>query len=228
MYDDQDDISILKLEIDDFLKDKVSDREQQLRSATIDSLVSRELKEEQALTGYDKLRKKVNDLALSVGVASGVSGLVGYLHDESVAEYAVKGGLVAVTSAAIMYGIGKTIMHFYPSQRNKSDKEKRIKKVREYDEVLNTRKNFHTASLGHKAAIIGIFSGAIALVGGVLVAAPYAALAAWYGIGAGTGLAAASSEVAVKTGTEFYSRKQKLEQYDLERARLVGAELFKK
>ncbi len=222
---DFDDIFIL--EVPNPFEEPAFERERQLRFLTIDALVSRELKEERALTGFAKARAKVNDLTLYVGVASGVSGLVGYLHDQSVPEYALKGGLVAATFSAVVYGLGKVIKYFKHSPE-KTNEEKRDEKIKEYEQALTTRKNYDENSFKQKAVMVAIMGGAIAIVGGVIVAAPYATLAAWYGIGAGTGLASATSELAVKTGKELYSRKQKLEQYDLERARIVGAELFKK
>ncbi len=225
MYDDQDDIYILELARDDFLKDKVSDRERQLRSATIDSLVSRELKEEKALTGYGKVRAKVNDFALSVGVASGVSGLVGYLHNESVAEYALKGGLVALTSTVVLYGVAKIIQHFRPSPE-KTNEEKREEKINEYDGLLSAREKYQKSN--HKVAIVGAAAGVFTIISGVVIAAPYTVLAALSGIGAGTGLAAGTSNMGVVAARTLFLTKQKLNRYDLERARLVGAELFKK
>ncbi|MBI2102431.1 hypothetical protein HYT55_01210 [Candidatus Woesearchaeota archaeon] len=224
MYD-QDDIYILELAIDDPLKDNRSARQQQLRSATIDSLVSRELKEERELTGYGKVRAKVNDLALSVGVASGVSGLVGYLHDQNVSEYAVKGGFVAVTSAALLYGLGKAIKYFKPSPV-KTDGEKRAEKVKEYAGLLSSREIYQKSN--HKVAIVGAFTGLFAIVSGVLFAVPYTVLAALSGIGAGTGLAAGTATMGVAAARILHSRKRKLDQYDIERARIVGEELFKK
>lgn len=225
MTDDHDDIYILELTVDDLLKDKVSDREQRLRSQTIDTLVSRELKKEKELTGYGRIISKVNDLALSVAVASGVSGLVGYLHDHSAVEYGVKGGLVALTSGAVMYGIGKVIKQFKNSPE-KSDQEKRAEKVKEYEGLLSSQETYRKSH--HKVAIVGAAAGLFTIVSGILIAAPYTILAALSGIGAGTGLAAGTANMGVTGGRMLYSIKQKLDQYDLERARLVGAELFHK
>jgi len=229
MNDDQDDIYILELAVDDFVKDqilknKISEREQSLRSQTIDTLVSRELRNEKELTGFARVKNKLNDYAINAAVAASTTGLIGYLHDESVAEYAVKGGLVALTSAAVLYGIGKVLKYFKHSPE-KTDEEKRKEKVKEYERLLSSQETYRKSK--HKAALVGAAVGLITIIGGVLVAAPYTILASLYGIGAGTGLAAGTANMGVNGGRELYSRKQKLEQYDLERARIVGAELFK-
>ncbi len=229
MDDDQDDIYILELAVDDFVKDqilknKISGRERSLRSQTIDTLVSRELNAGKELTGFAKIRTQINDYAINAAVAASTTGVIGYLHDESVVEYAVKGGLVAVTSTAVLYGLGKVLKYFKPSPE-KTDEEKREEKVKEYEQLLSSQETYRKSK--HKAALVGAAVSLITIIGSVLVAAPYTILASLYGIGAGTGLAAGTANMGVTGGRELYSRKQKLEQYDLERARIVGAELFK-
>ncbi len=225
MTNNKDDIYILELAGDDFVKNRVPSREQNLRSQTIDALVSRELKKEKELTGFAKLRQKAQDYTIHVGIASGVSGLVGYLQDESVAEYAVKGGLVAVTYATVLYGVGKLIKYL-KSSPIKTDEDKRKEKVKEYENLLSARDTYQKSN--HKVALVGTAAGLFTIVSGVLVAAPYTVLGALCGIGAGTGLAAGTTVSGV-TGTRVsHLMKRKLEQYDLERARIVGSEMFKK
>ncbi len=223
-YDD-DDFYVLELDADAYKKDQASEKETRLRSQTIDTLVSRELEKEKELTGFAKLRQKAYNYTLPVAVASGVSGLVGYLQDESVAEYALKGGLVAVTYAAVWYGVGKIINLFKPSPV-KSDEEKRAEIVKTYKGLLSAKDTYQKSN--HKVALVGAAAGLFTIVSGVLVVAPYTILAALSGIGAGTGLAAGTTVSGVTATRVSHLMKRKLEQYDLERARSVGSEMFKR
>ncbi len=226
-YDDDDDFYVLELDADAYKKDKASEKENRLRSQTIDTLVSRELKAEQELTGFAKIKSKVNNYAINATVAASTTGLIGYLHDESVAEYAVKGGLISLTVAAAAYCVGKAIGYFKPASPQ-TDKEKHNQKVKEYGRLIDSQDKYLKLSPKQKVIAVGTVAGVTVIAASVAGGIPFAVLGSLYDIGAGTGFMAMASEVSVASGRVLYSRQQKLEQYDLERARIVGSEKFKR